>query len=61
MPHEEFHEAHQLRNEKDEREDAQSEQCVAKNFADNIAVQDAHGANAECSTGARPQQGRHTR
>ncbi len=50
MTHKQLHQADELRDEKDEGEDGKSEECVAKNFADDIAVQDAHDANAECST-----------
>ena len=50
MTHEQLHQADQLRHEKYEGKDGKSEECVAKNFADDIPVQDAHDANAECST-----------
>jgi hypothetical protein len=32
-----------LWHEEDEREDDESKECMAKNFADNVAVQDTHG------------------
>ena len=37
-------------NEEDEGEDGESEKRVARNFADDVSVQDAHGARAKCST-----------
>ncbi len=50
MAHEELHQADQLRHEEDEGKDDEPEECVAENFADDVAVQDAHGANGECNT-----------
>ncbi len=53
MTHEEFHQANELRDEEDQGEDNKSEEAVTENFADDVAVQDAHGANGECNTVAR--------
>jgi hypothetical protein len=39
---EKLHETDQLRDEEDEGEDDESEEGVAKNFADNVTVQYAH-------------------
>jgi hypothetical protein len=50
MAHQELHEPNQLRHKKYECEDDKSEECMTKNFADDIAVKNAHGANRECST-----------
>ena len=50
MAHQELHESNQLRHEKYECEDDKSEECMTENFADDIAVKNAHGANRECST-----------
>ena len=49
MPDEQFHEADELRNKKDKREDNEAQQRMAKNLAKNVAIQDAHEAMAECS------------
>jgi len=50
VTHEEFHQADQLGHEKYKGEDDESEECVAENLADDIAVQDAHDENGECNT-----------
>ena len=50
MAHQQLHEANQLRNKEDEREDNEAKERMTKNFADDITIQYAHGANAECST-----------
>ena len=42
MADEKLHEADQLRDEEDKGEDDESEEGVAKNFADNVTVQYAH-------------------
>jgi hypothetical protein len=47
---EKLHEADQLRYEEDKGEDDESEEGVAKNFADNVTVQYAHETNGECNT-----------
>jgi len=39
-----------LRHKKHECEDDKSEECMTENFADDIAVKNAHGAKRECST-----------
>jgi hypothetical protein len=50
MAHQELHEPYQLRHEENEGEDNQSEAGMTENFADDIAVKNAHGAIGECST-----------
>ncbi len=37
-----FHQLHELRHEKNEREDGQAQQRVGENFAADIAIDDAH-------------------
>jgi hypothetical protein len=49
MAYEPFHKANELRNEKDKGEDNEAQERMTKNFANDIAVQDAHEAKAECS------------
>ena len=49
MTHEELHEADKLRNEKDEREDNEAQERMTKNLANDVAIQDAHEAIAECN------------
>src|SRR6266481_231226 len=44
--------AHKLRHEENKREDHESKEGMTENFADDIAVQDAHVENAECNTSA---------
>ena len=44
MPNKQGHNPHELRNKEDERENDEPEQSMTKNFADNVAVQDAHDA-----------------
>src|SRR5262249_1526539 len=58
MAYEEFHEADQLRNEKDKREDDEAKERMTKNFADDVPIQDAHEAFAECSTPPSRASGR---
>jgi hypothetical protein len=53
MADEKLHEADELRNEKDKREDNESQERMTKNFADDVAIQDAHEANAKCSMAHR--------
>ena len=50
VANEQLHQTDELRNEEDKGEDDESEERVAKNFADNVAVQYAHEANGECNT-----------
>jgi len=52
MADQQLHQANELRHEKYEGKDNKSEECVAENLAEYIAVQDAHGANGECNTAA---------
>ena len=54
MTHKQRHQTHQLWDEENECEYGKSEECVTKNFTNNVAVEDAHDATRECSTG--PQQ-----
>jgi hypothetical protein len=49
MADNQFHQADKLRNEKDKREDNEAQERMTKNFADDVAIQDAHEANAKCS------------
>ena len=49
MPDEQIHQADELGHEEDESKDNEAEESMAKNFADNVTVQDAHGMNGECS------------
>ena len=49
MPDEKFHEADKLGNKKDESEDNEAQERMTKNLANDVAIQDAHEANAECS------------
>lgn len=53
MTNEEGHQPNELRNEKNERKNGKSEKRVTKNFTNDIAVQNAHGANRECNTAAQ--------
>jgi hypothetical protein len=39
----------ELGNKKNKCEDKKAEESVAYDFADNIAIQDAHGAKGECN------------
>ena len=50
MTDKKLHQAHQLRNKKNKSEDDKPKDGVPEDFADDVAVQDAHGANRECST-----------
>ena len=61
MAHEQRHEANKLWDEENEREYGKSEECVTKNFTNNIAVEDAHDATRECSTAPCMTCGRESR
>ena len=50
MPHQQFHQADELRNEKDKREDNEAQERMTKNFANDVAVKNAHEAKIESST-----------
>ena len=50
MADEQIHQADELGHEEDERKDNEAEKRMTKNFADDVTVQNAHGANGECST-----------
>ncbi|GAC1621412.1 MAG: hypothetical protein NVS9B13_12890 [Candidatus Acidiferrum sp.] len=50
VTNEKFHKPHELGNEENKGKDGESEESVAKDFAKDVPVQDAHGANAECNT-----------
>jgi hypothetical protein len=52
MAYKQLHQPDQLGNKEDKREDHESQKCVAENFADDIAVQDAHDGIRQCSTPA---------
>ena len=49
MAHQELHEPYQLRHEQHKCEDNQSEEGMTENFADDVAIQDAHETKAKCS------------
>src|SRR5256885_5831303 len=42
VPDEKGHQANELRNEKNKRENHESKEGMTENFADDVAVQDAH-------------------
>jgi hypothetical protein len=45
--------------EENESENDESKERMTENFADDVAVQDAHVKNAECNTGVvEPSKGR---
>jgi hypothetical protein len=50
VTYKQFHQADKLRNEENESEDGKSEESVPENLADDVAAQDTHSANGECST-----------
>ena len=52
MTDKKLHQADKLRNEKNKSKNDKPKNGVPENFADDVAVQDAHGANRECSTAA---------
>ena len=49
MADNQLHKTHKLRNEENEREDDEAKERMTKNFADDVAIQDAHERKAECS------------
>ena len=49
MAHEQFHQPDELWDEKDEREDNEAQERMTKNFANDVAIQNAHEAAAKCS------------
>ena len=51
MADENFHEADELGDEEDKREDEETEQGVAGDFAGNVTIEDAHEAKGECNMG----------
>ena len=50
VTHKQLHQANKLGHEENERKYGESEECVTKNFTNDIAVQDAHDENRECNT-----------
>jgi hypothetical protein len=50
MTHKQLHQSNKLRHEENERKYGKSEECVTKNFTNDIAVEDAHDATRECNT-----------
>jgi hypothetical protein len=52
MADEQLHQADKLRHKENECKDHEAEERMAENFADDVTVQDAHGANGECNTPA---------
>ena len=63
MPHEQFHEANELGNEKDEREDNEAQERMTKNLANDVAVQNTHEHEvaAKCSMLQRQPRMRYAR
>ncbi len=52
MTDKKLHQADKLRNEQNKSKDDKPKNGVPEDFADDVAVQDAHGANRECNTTA---------
>jgi hypothetical protein len=52
MTDKKLHQADKLRNKKNKTKNDKPKDGVPEDFADDVAVQDAHGANRECSTAA---------
>ena len=52
MPYKKLHQADKFRDEEHKCEDDKPENGVPEDFSDDVTVQDAHGANGECSTAA---------
>lgn len=50
MPDESFHQPHELGNKENKSEDNKTKECMTKNFANDVTIQDAHGANGEFNT-----------
>ena len=48
---EKFHEADQLGDEENESEDEEAKKCVANDFANNVAIEDAHDEKGQCNMG----------
>jgi hypothetical protein len=46
---EKLHEADELGNEQDEGENEDTEEGVADDFSNYVAIEDAHGATRECN------------
>jgi hypothetical protein len=61
MTDEKLHQLNKLRHEKNESKYGESEECVTKNFTNDIAVEDAHGANRECNTALQQAREREPR
>jgi hypothetical protein len=61
MTHEQLHQANQLGHEENERKYGESEECVTKNFTNDVAVEDAHDATRECSMAPQPARERESR
>ena len=51
VTNEELHQADELGDEQHEGEDEETQESVTYNFADNIAIEDAHGARGQCNMG----------
>ena len=51
VAHEEFHQAHQLGHEQHEGEDEEAQEGVANDFANNVAIEDAHDEKGQCNMG----------
>jgi len=56
-----LHQLNKLGHEENECKYGESEECVTKNFTNNIAVQDAHNANRECNTASPAERERESR
>ena len=61
MTDKQLHQLNKLGHKENECEYGESEECVSKNFTNNIAVQDAHNANRECNTAPQVERERESR
>jgi hypothetical protein len=61
MTDKQLHQLYKLGHEENECKYGESEECVTKNFTNNIAVQDAHNANRECNTASLVESERESR
>ena len=51
VANEKFHEADKLGDEEDEGEDEEAKKCVANDFTNNVAIEDAHDEKGQCNMG----------
>jgi len=61
MTYKQLHQLNKLGHEENERKYGDSEECVTKDFTNDITVQDAHGANRECNTASPWERERESR